>query len=81
METTRNLVSIVVKFPACVQDGHDYFGRRYTLIMDLGGNTAPIVTDGNGLIGVNNNLYLVAVACQSLINRVIDDFEYHMVKA
>jgi len=48
--------------------------------MDFNGNTATVVFDGDTIVRMNSNGDVITVSCESLINRVINDFVNEMVK-
>ena len=82
MQTTGNLVGIVVEFTAGVQHGHDDFSRRTTFaFVPIDRYTAAIVNHGNGFIGMDFDLDRVAVTGQGLVDGIIHHLEHHMVQA
>ena len=81
MEASGDLIGVVIEFTTRVQYRHDHLSRRHTLFMLLSRNATPIITDAYGFIGVNDNIDLVAVSGQRLIDRIINNFENHMVQA
>jgi hypothetical protein len=48
--------------------------------MDIHRNSTPVVRDSYGLIGVNGDRDLRAIAGQSFVDRVVDDLEHHVVQ-
>ncbi len=54
--------------------GHDDLGGAHTLGVHPDGNTSSIVDDSDRALGVNDDLYGVAVARQMLVDRVVDRF-------
>ena len=81
METAGDLIGVVIELTTRVQHRHDHFCRRYALFMLLSRDATPIITNAYGFIRVNNNIYLVAVSGQSLIDRIINNLEDHVVQA
>ena len=82
METSRVLVGSLAEFAAGVEIGHDEFeGRDLELGMDLNRNTAAIVTNGDGSVGVNGDLNTCAVAGQMLVDRVVENLEDAVVES
>src|SRR5258707_1500292 len=84
VKTTGNLVRGRIEFSAGVQDGkHDLScGELFSVIFHvIHGDAASVVHDGNGVIDVNRDVDAIAVASQSLVNRVVDDFVHDMLKS
>jgi hypothetical protein len=65
-----------------MQNGHDDFcgGHAFSGV-DIDGNSAPIVRDGDGLIGVDRNDNTIAKSGQGFVDGVVDDLENHVVQA
>jgi len=49
--------------------------------VDVHGNAATIVADGNGLIGMDGHPDILAIACQRLVDGVVDHLEDHVMQA
>ncbi len=86
VKAAGNLVGIVIRrvfeFPAGVELGHDHFGRRNTLFgMDTGRNAPAIIFHRNRAVWIERDRDPVAMACQCFIDRVVGNFENHMVQA
>ena len=84
MQSARHLVRVVIELPACVQLGHHDLGRRtleLVVVLYAGRNSATIVEHRDRIIGVDGDQYLVTIAGQRLVNRVVDDLEHHVVQA
>ena len=82
MQTTGNLVGVVVELTAGVQHRHDNFGGGYTFFfMDIHRDTTAIILDRDGLIGVDDHADFRAVTRQSLVDGVIHQFKDHVVQA
>ena len=65
-----------------MEHGHDDFRRRPALFrMDIYRYAAAIVADADGTVLVNRHGDVVAKACQRFVDRIVDDFENHMVQA
>src|SRR3546814_676874 len=74
----------MIKLAAGVQFSHDDLGRaaaELIVFMNIGGNTAPIVTDRNAVVGMYGYNDIVAITGQCFVDGVIDDFENHMMQA
>ena len=48
--------------------------------MDVDGDAAAVVVDGDGAVDVDDDLYLVAEAGQRLVDGVVDDLEHQVVQ-
>ena len=86
MQATRNLVRILVELATSMQHAHDDFrGRTLGLMLvvklDPSWDTAAIVRNGNGVIGVDGHHDVVTMPGQGFVNRVIHDFKNHVVQA
>ncbi len=82
VQAARHLVRRVVEFATGVQDGEDHLGRGDPLPrMDIHRNSTAVVRHGDRLIGVDRDLDVRAVAGQRFVDRVVDDFENHVVEA
>ena len=56
VQTTRDLVRVVIKLTPRVQGGHDHFRRRHTgLFMDIHGDATAVIFNRDALIRVNND--------------------------
>ncbi len=82
MQTAGDLVGAVVEFAAGMQHGHDDFGCRAALLgVNIHGNTAAVVGDGDGFVGMDGDDHTVAMTRQGLIDGVVHHFEHHVVQA
>ena len=82
VETSRVLVGSLAELAAGVEIGHDEFeGRDLELGMDLHRNTAAIITNGDGSVGVNGDFDTCAVSGQMLVDRVIENLEDAVVES
>ena len=81
MQATGNLIGIIVKLPASMEHRHDHFSGRHTLLVLLSGDTATIVGDRHGFIGVDHNVNLTAMSRQGLVDAVVNEFKDHMVQS
>ena len=80
MQPARDLVGVLIELSARMQYGHYDFGGGASFFRDNVGRNAPaVVADGDRTIYVNSYFYLITVPCQSLIDRVINSLEHHMV--
>src|SRR5439155_25097008 len=51
------------------------------LLVNVDGDTAPVVTDRAGAIGVHDDLDRIAEPGESFVDRIVDDFVHEMVQA
>ena len=80
VQATRDLVGVLVEFPARVQLGHDDLrGRHALLVVDPGRNAAPVVGDGARAVGVEGHGDALRVAGQRLVDGVVDHLIDHVV--
>ena len=83
VETTGDLVRVIVELAPGVQLGHDDFGARPALRvvrLDLGRYAAAVVDDADRIVGMNRERDLVAVTGKRLVDRVVDDLEHQWCK-
>ena len=82
VQTTRNLVAVLVELTARVQHGHDDLGRGdVELGMQVYRNASAVVGDRHAAIGVDDDTDLGAMPRQRLVDGVVDHLEYQMVQA
>jgi GAF domain-containing protein len=82
MQAAGDLVGVLVEFPAGVQLGHDHLGRRDALaLVDVGGNAAAVVGDGDRAVGVQDHLDPGGPAGEGLVDGVVDHLIDHVVQA
>jgi hypothetical protein len=81
VETTRNFVAVVVELAAGVQHGQHHFGGGFAAFVPIDRNSPPVVDNGDRPVYVDGDVDLVTVAGQRLINGVVDNLIYEMVKA
>ena len=85
VETAGHLVGIIVagvlELTASMKLGHDDFSRRHAFLrMDSGRDSAAIVLDRHGTVGIELNEDPVAMAGKRFVDRIVADLEHHMVK-
>ena len=83
VEAAGDFVAVLIELAAGVQLGHDDLGRRAAEIVvffDIGRNAAAVVDDRDRVVGVNDDLDVVAVARQRFVDRVVEHFEHHVVE-
>jgi len=82
VQTARDLVGVRVKLAACMQHGEHHFGCRATqLWVHAHGYSSAIVLNRTTAVGVQNDRNLRAVACQGLIDGVVDDLVDQMMQS
>jgi hypothetical protein len=82
VQTARDLVGVLVEFPAGMELGHDDLGRAHPLFgVKLHGNAAAVVADRNAVVGVQGDADFGRVAGQRLVDAVVDDLVDHVVQA
>ncbi len=83
MQAAGDLVAFIVELAAGMQFGHHDF-RSGTLflvvVLDVDGNAAAVVLHADRVVGVDDDLDVVAIAGESLVDRIVDDLEHHMVE-
>ena len=61
MQTTGYFVAVLVELTTGVKDGeHDFQRAAFLLGVDVGRDTTSVVDDGDGIIGVNEHLDVLA---------------------
>src|SRR5450432_1611056 len=80
VQAAGNFVGIVIKLSARMQYGHDDFGSGTTLLVHVYWNAATVVRHTDGAIRMNSDDHMVAIACKSFIDGVVDDFEHHVMQ-
>jgi len=68
VESTGNLVAVIVEFAARMEHRHDHFCGRDTLFMEINRDSTAIIRHRNRLIGMNNDANLGAMTSQGFIN-------------
>ena len=82
VQASRDLVGVLVELPAGMQFGHDDFRRRPPLTLVEGHrDSAAVVPHGDAAIAVDDDLDQLAEAGLSLVDRVVDELEHHVVQA
>src|SRR3989338_10063099 len=60
---------------------HDFDSRLFLAFMDVDGDAAAVVGDGDAVIGVDGDVDGVSVAGERFVDGVINDFVDEVVKA
>jgi hypothetical protein len=82
LTTARDLVGILVELAARMQAGqHDLGGGDAFLGVDVGGDAAAVIGDGDGPVAVQRDRDLRRIARLRLVHGVVDDLEGHVVQA
>ena len=72
MKSAGDLVRILIEFTTCVKHGHDDLqGAHMLLGMNINGDTAAIILDRDGPVGVDRQLYMGTKSSQCLIDRIV----------
>ena len=81
VQTAANLIRVIVKLTAGMQYRHDDLrcGAPFFRV-HVHGNATAIIAYRDGFVGVDRYGNGVAMACESLVDRVIDDLENHVVE-
>ena len=81
MQTARNFISASTEFTACMEDSkNDCNGRNAEFWLNAYGNSTPVVFYTDNIAFEYGNLDFWAVSGKSLINGVVNNFIYKMVK-
>ena len=81
MQATRHLVGVVVELAARVQHGHHHFGSGTTFLrMHVDRDAAAVVAHAHRAIVMDGDDYMIAITGQSFVDRIVDDFEHHVVE-
>jgi len=84
VQPSRHLVRILVELAARVELGHDDLGRRTLLlvvVLDVGGDPASVIDDRHGIVGVDHDPDVIAVAGERFVDGVIEHLEHHVMQA
>ena len=81
VQAARHLVAFAAELAARVQDGQDDLDRRLAALVHVDGDASPIVDDSDAVVLFNRHVNMVAIAGQSLVNRVVDHLVDEMVQA
>jgi hypothetical protein len=82
VQAAGDLVAVAVELAARVQHRHhDFGGGAAFLRVHVRGNAAAVVDHADRVVGVDDDLDLVAMARQGLVDGVVDDLEHHVVQA
>ncbi len=82
MQTARNFVAIGIEFSAGVQLGqHHLRGGNAFFRVDIHGNPAAVIDDGERVIDMDRDADFGAIAGQRFIDGVVDDFVDQMVQS
>ena len=82
VETAGDFVGRVVEFTTGVENGEGDFAGGFLFDgMDIDRNTAAIIRHGDGVIDIDNDFDVAAVAGERFVNGIVDDFIDEMVEA
>ena len=82
VQTAGGLVGFAGEFAARVKGAEDHLQRGFVreFRVRVRGDTAAVVADSDGIVGVKLNLNPVGVACDRFVHGVVEDFGDHMVE-
>ena len=81
MQTARNAVCSAAEFTACVKHRmNDFNSRDAELGMDTDRDSGSVVSNSYRTVFIEHDIYRVATACQSLIDRISDYLINEVVK-
>ena len=83
MKAPGNFVGVIVEFSACMQFSHDDFcgGPSFLIVrVDFRGNSATVVGDTYGIVGVNDHRNFVAISGECLVDSIVNDLKDHMMQ-
>ena len=84
VEAARDFVAVLVELASGVElRHHDLGGGTLQLVvfLDVGGNSPPVVDDGYRIVGVDDDLDVVAESGERFVDRVVQHLEHHVVQA
>ena len=81
VQTTGDLVAVVVELAASVEDGERDLGRGFPTAVKIDRNAAAVVDDGDRVVDVDRNVDLIAEAGQRFVDRVVDDLVDEMMES
>ena len=82
MQAAGDLVGILVEFSAGVKLGHDHFGGGDAFrLVNVNGNAAAIVGDGDGTIGIEGDDNAIGMAGERFIDGVVHHLIDHVMEA
>ena len=81
VQATGNLVAVLAEFAARVQHGkHHFQGTALFLLVHAGGDAAAIVGNRYGIVGIDGNDDVVAIAGECLIDRIVHYLIHQVVQ-
>ena len=82
VQTTRDLIRIIIKFTTGMQLCHNNFSRRNTFFfVHINRDTTTVITNRHRPIIVNDHINMVGMTGQSLVNAIVNDFIDHVMQA
>ena len=82
MESSGDLIGVIVELAACVQFGHDHLeGGNLELRMQIDGDSATVVAHGDAVVDVQYHFDLVAESGHRLIYGIVHDLIDEMVQS
>ena len=81
MQPAGNLVAVGVELPARMQVRHDHLRGGDTLLVDVDRNSPAVVAHRDTLVGMDAHRDGIGVACEGLVNSVVDNLVDHVMQA
>ena len=84
VQTPGDLVRVLVELAPGVQLGHHDLGGgalEIVVVLDVGRYAAAVVDHRDRVVGMDHDLDVVAMPGKGFVDRVVHDFEDHVVKA
>lgn len=82
VQAAGHFVAVVVELAAGVQHGEDHLGcGNAFFLVDVHRNAAAVVRHRYRAIHVDLDHDVIGVACQGLVDRIVDHLEHHVVQA
>jgi hypothetical protein len=81
VQTAGDLVAVLVELAAGVQHRHGHLDARELLHgVDVHGDAAAVVLDGDGVVGVNDHAHAVGITGQRFVDGVVHHFVHEVVQ-
>ena len=81
VQAAGDLVAPAAELAACVQHGeNDLKCALAGLLLNVYGDAAAVIGDGDDIAGLYDDLDAVAVACKRFVDGVIDNFVHKVVQ-
>ncbi len=82
VQAARDFVAVGVELAARMEHRHHHFGGRAAFVLvQIDGDAAPVVNNGNRIVGMDGDVDAVAITRQRLVHGVVHHFPYQVVQA